>query len=205
MTVQIYDAPKSGHCHRVRLAASLFGVPHKLIPVTSLEGERKGPEFLKINPFGQIPAIVDGDAVIRDSNAILIYLAEKYAPGSGWIPDDVLARARVNEWLGVASGVMFRGPNMARLIKVFGKSADYAEAFAVSQVLFKMMDAHLKDRSWLVGSRPTIADIACYSYIAVADEGDLDIAPFAHIKTWLAAVERLDGFVPMVRSKMSSG
>lgn len=200
MTVQIYDAPKSGHCHRVRLAASLFGVPHTLIPITSLEGERKGAAFLAINPLGQIPAIVDGDAVIRDSNAILIYLAEKYVPGSGWIPDDILARARVNEWLSVASGVMFRGPNMARLIKLFGKPADHAEAVAVSQVLFKMMDEHLKDRTWLVGDRPTIADIACYSYIAVANEGDLDIAPFSNIRAWLAAVEGLEGFVPMVRS-----
>lgn len=200
MKIKIYDAPKSGHCHRVRLAASLMRVPYTIVPISGFEGERKGTAFLAINPLGQIPVIEDGDTVLRDSNAIIIYLAEKYAPDTDWIPDDVVARARMHEWLAVAAGAMYRGPNMARLIKLFGKPADYAEAAAVSDVLFNMMDKHLQRGEWLVGDQPTLADIACYSYIAVANEGDLDITPFSSIRKWLTAVEGLDRFVPMTRS-----
>ena len=83
MTIRIYDEPKSGHCHRVRLAASLMRVPNEIIPISSFEGERKGAAFLAINPLGQIPAIADGDTIVRDANAIIIYLAEKYGLGVG--------------------------------------------------------------------------------------------------------------------------
>lgn len=200
MTIKIYDAPKSGHCHRVRLGASLMGIPFEIVPVAEMEGERKGAEYLALNPFGQIPTITDGDIVVRDSIAILIYLAEKYAAGSQWIPGDPLLRTRMHEWLAVASGVMFRGPNMARLIKLFGRPGDHAQAVEVSTLLFGIMDKHLGGRSWLVGDHPTLADIACYSYIAVANEGELDLAPYTNIRAWLGAVEGLENFVSMPAS-----
>lgn len=200
MTIQIYDVPKSGHAHRVRLGASLMGVPFELVPVADMEGERKGPDYLALNPFGQVPIVADGDFVVRDSNAILIYLAEKYAVDTNWIPTDLASRTRMHEWLAVASGVMFRGPNMARLIKLFGRPADYDEAVAVSTLLFKVMDEHLDGRTWLVGKSPTLADIACYSYVAIADEGELDLSPYNNIRSWLAGVESLDNFLPIPKS-----
>lgn len=200
MSVTVYDAPKSGHCHRVRLGLSLMRVPYSTIPIASLEGERKGAAFLAINPLGQIPAIVDGDIVVRDSIAILLYLAERYAPGSGWIPEDIVERTRMHEWLAVAAGAVYRGPNMARLIKLFGRPGDHAQAVAISNGLFEMLDKHLEAREWLVGDRPTLADVACYSYLAVADEGGLDLAPFEGIRNWMRRVEQLDGFVAMPRS-----
>ncbi|MDH3579930.1 MAG: glutathione S-transferase N-terminal domain-containing protein [Hyphomicrobiales bacterium] len=201
MTIKIYDAPKSGHCHRVRLGASVMGVPFELVSVAEMEGERTGAEYLALNPFGQIPTLTDGDTVIRDSIAILLYLGEKYAPDSQWIPDDLLLRTRMHEWLAVASGVLFRGPNMARLIKLFGRPGDHAQAVQVATLLFETMDKHLADRTWLVGDQATLADIACYSYIAVANEGELDLAPYANIRSWLEAVEGLENFVPMPRSR----
>jgi glutathione S-transferase len=175
-------------------------VPFELVPVATMEGERKGPDYLALNPFGQVPVIADGDFVVRDSNAILIYLAEKYAAGTGWIPVDLESRTRMHEWLAVASGVMFRGPNMARLIKLFGRSADHSEAVDVSKLLFKVMNEHLNGRTWLVGEEPTLSDIACYSYLAVADEGELDLSPYNNICSWLTAVEGLDNFLPIPKS-----
>ena len=200
MTIKIYQLPQSGHCHRVRLGASVMGVPLELVSVEEMEGGRTGADYLALNPFGQIPTITDGDTVIRDSIAILIYMAEKYAAGSQWIPDDLLLRTRMHEWLAVASGMIFRGPNMARLIKLFGRPGDHEMAVQVSAMLFDTMEKHLADRTWLVGDNPTLADIACYSYIAVANEGEVDITPYANIRGWLEAVEGIDNFVPMTRS-----
>lgn len=200
MTIKIYDVPKSGHAHRVRLGAGLMRVPFELVAVANLEGERKGPEYLALNPLGQVPVITDGDFVVRDSNAILIYLAEKYASDSSWIPADLKLRTQMHEWLAVASGVMFRGPNMARLIKLFGHPGDYTAAAEVSGLLFGIMDKHLSERTWLVGDTPSLADIACYSYVAVADEGELDLSSYDNIRTWLGAVEGLEGFVSIPKS-----
>ncbi len=199
--ITIYDAEKSGHAHRVRLCASLLNIPFKLQQVSDMEGDRQGAEYLAINPFGQIPTIKDSEFILRDSIAIILYLAETYAPGSNWIPNDKNERARMYEWLAVAAGVMFRGPNLARLIKLFGRPGDHAAAVEASIMLFKMMDNHLKDKSWLVGQNPTLADIACYSYLKVSDEGDLDITPYTNILNWFENIEKLDGFIPMPKSR----
>lgn len=197
--ITIYNAPLSGHCHRVRLAASLMNVPFEVKPISDFDGERKGSDFLAINAFGEIPAIKDGDAIIRDSIAIIVYLAEKYGADGTWIPGTPELRAEMHEWLSVAASHIYRGPNMARLIKLFNKPADHDAASAVSENLFKIMDAHLKGKKWLVGGDATLADIACYSYIRVADEGDLDISGYDNINAWLASVEALDGFHPVTR------
>jgi len=200
MPLQLYDVPKSGHCHRVRLGARLMGLDLDLVPVMEMEGQRQGAAYLAINPLGQVPAMVDGDVTLRDSIAILQHLERVHAPGQGWMPTDAWERAQVDEWFAIAAGVMFHGPNMARLIKLFNMPGDHAAAVAQSQKLFDLMEAHLQDRAWLVGSRATLADIACYSYVAVAGEGDLDLTPYPHIAAWLGRVQGLDGFVDIPRS-----
>ena len=200
MSIKLYDVPKSGHCHRVRLAASLMNIDLELVPVMEMEGQRQGAQYLAINPLGQVPTLVDNDFVLRDSIAIIQYLERVHAPGQGWMPDADQERAQVDEWFAISSGVMFRGPNMARLIKLFGVTADHQEATAISEKLFKMMDAHLGERAWLVGNKASLADVACYSYVAVANEGELDMTPYAHVNAWLGAVQSLDGFVDIPRS-----
>lgn len=197
--ITIYNAPLSGHCHRVRLAASLMNVPFEVKPISDFEGERKGPDYLAINSFGEIPAIKDGDQVIRDSVAIIIYLAEKYGADGTWIPNSPERCAEMHQWLAVAASHIYRGPNMARLIKLFKKPADHDAAVTVSENLFKIMEQHLSGREWLVGDAPTLADIACYSYVRVADEGELDISNYTNINAWLAKVEALENFHPVTR------
>lgn len=198
--IKIYDVPPSGHAHRVRLAVSVMGIKAELVPVADMEGGRTGSEFLALNPFGQVPVIVDGETVVRDSNVILIYLAEKYAADTDWIPANLQLRTQMHEWMAVAAGVMFRGPNMARLIKLFGRPGDHDAAAQVSTMLFDIMEKHLNGRIWLVGDTATLADIACYSYMAAAGEGELDLSPYKNIGKWLAAVEGIEGFVPMPKS-----
>jgi glutathione S-transferase len=177
-----------------------MGIPVETIAVMEMEGQRQGSEYLAINPLGQVPTMVDAGATVRDSIAIIQYLERVHASGQGWMPSDPLEQAQVDEWFAVAAGVMFRGPNMARLIKLFKMPGDHDAAKAVSIKLFELIEDHLQSCTWLVGDRVTLADIACYSYIAVANEGDLDLSPYPNINAWLTAIQSLDGFVDIPRS-----
>jgi len=91
--IRIHRHALSGHSHRVQLLASLAGISHELVNVDLLAGEHKEEPFLTLNPAGQVPVIEDGDTIISDSNAILVYLARKYA--SDWLPQDQVLEAEV--------------------------------------------------------------------------------------------------------------
>jgi len=193
--VRIHHFAKSGHSHRAVLFASLAGINHELVEVDLASGAHKTPEFLALNPFGQVPVLEDGDAVVPDSNAILVYLARKYAPQ--WLPRDAADEAAVQKWLSVAAGEIAFGPAAARLVTVFGAGLDAEAAQRVAAVALTRLEAHLDGREWLVGNRPTIADVAIYSYTAHAPEGNVSLEPYPNVRALLARIEALPGFVPM--------
>lgn len=197
--IKLYNFPRSGHAHRVELMLSLLELPTELIFVDLAKGEHKQPDFLKINAFGQVPAIDDQGVVLADSNAILVYLAQKYGNGR-WLPTDPIGAARVQRWLSVAAGPIAFGPAAARLITVFGASFNADEVIARAHALLKVMDQELASSSYLVDNTPTIADVAAYSYIAHAPEGNVSLADYANVRAWLARIEALPGFVPMPRT-----
>lgn len=199
MTITLYDTPTSGHAHRVRLFLSLLKLDHETVIVNMREGEHKAPAYLKLNPLGQVPTLVDGDFVITDSCAALVYLAKKYGPAH-WYPDDPESAARVQRWLSTASGELYRGPVIARAVQLFGRDFDYDAALAWSDRLLPWMDKVLGAHKWLAADGVTIADIAMYSYLSVANEGGLKIEEYPNITRWLEDVEGLDGFIPMARS-----
>ena len=196
----LYRNPVSGHAHRVELFLSLLKVPFQLVDVNLRAGEQKQPDFLRKNPFGQVPVIEDGDVTLADSNAILVYLAERYDKSGSWYPRDALAAARVQQWLSVAAGQLAAGPATARGIKLFGFALDHARAVTVAGQLLPVLDQALAQRAFLVGGAPTIADVAIYSYTALAPEGEVSLEPYGNIRAWLARVEALPGFVPMQRA-----
>ena len=198
--IVLYRHPLSGHAHRVELFASLLGLPVRLVDVDLASGEQKKPEFLRKNPFGQVPVIEDGDVTLADSNAILVYLAGRYDGSAAWLPREPLAAARVQRWLSVAAGPLAAGPATARLIKVFGAPLDHARALSIAGQLFAVLDGALAKQTFLTGPSPTIADVAMYSYTAHAPEGGVSLAPYASIRAWIARVEALPKFVPMQRS-----
>jgi glutathione S-transferase len=193
--MKLHFHPLSGHAHRAHLFLSLLGVPHELVPVDLAAGAHKQPEFLALNRFGQIPVLEDGDTVIPDSNAILVYLAGKFGR-SDWLPADPAGAAAVQRWLSVAAGPIAFGPAAARLIRVFGAPFRAEEVIARAHGVLAVMEAELADRDWLAAPRPTLADVAAYSYVARAPEGAVDLAPYPQVRAWLARVEALPGFVP---------
>ena len=171
----------SGHSHRVELFLSLLKLPYELIDVDLAANAHKQPAFLAMNAFGQVPVIQDGEMTLADSNAILVYLAKKYDAGQ-WLP-----RAF--------------GPAKARLATVFKAPVNTDEAIAQANKLFAVMETELKTSSFLAGDTPTIADIANYTYIAHAPEGNVSLDPYPQLRSWLKRIEALPGFVPMASSK----
>jgi glutathione S-transferase len=197
--IKLYCYPLSGHSHRVELFLSLLGLPVELIDVDLVAGAQKASAFLEMNPFGQVPVIQDGEVTVADSNAILVYLASKYA-GEEWLPRNPVGAAEVQSWLSVAAGLVAFGPAAARLITVFKAPFNAAEVIARANGLFAVMDKALEKSAFLAGETPTLADIANYTYIALAPEGNISLTPYPCLRSWLARIEALPHFVPMTRS-----
>ncbi|AZV76923.1 glutathione S-transferase [Parasedimentitalea marina] len=193
--IRIHGFPLSGHSHRVELFASLAGINHEVLTVDLANGAHKKDDFLAKNPFGQVPVIEDGETVISDSNAILVYLARKYAPS--YIPTDPAEEAAVQKFLTLAAGELAFGPAAARLINVFKAPLDVDFTHATAAKVLGKIEAHLEGRDYLVGDTPTIADVAIYSYTAHAPEGDVSLEPYPNVRRLLTNIEALDGFVPM--------
>ena len=198
--VRIHSFPLSGHAHRVVLFANVAGIAHEVIDVDLAGGAHKQPAFLALNPNAQVPVLEDGDVVITDSNAILVYLAKKYAPS--FIPDDLEQEAKVQQFLTMAAGEIAYGPAAARLITLFNAPLDADFTKAIAKKAFTKLEAHMQDREFLVGDKPSIADIAIYSYTAHAPEGDISLEPYPNIQKLLKNIESLNGFVPMPISKV---
>ncbi|MEP2718426.1 glutathione S-transferase [Pseudophaeobacter sp.] len=194
-TLRIHSFPLSGHAHRVELFASLAGISHEIINVDLAKGEQNGEAFLALNPAGQVPVIEDGDVVISDANAILVYLARKYAPA--YLPNDPVGEAEVQKFLTLAAGEVAFGPAAARLINVFNAPLDAEFCKTISARLLGKLEAHLEGRAFLVGTAPTIADVAIYSYVAHAPEGDVSLEPYPNVRRLLSTIEGLKGFKSM--------
>ncbi len=192
--MKLYYHPLSGHAHRARLFLSLLGVPFDLIEVDLAAGAHKSADYLRLNCFGQVPVLDDDGVIIADSNAILIYVAKKFAR-TDWSPEDAAGAAAVQRWLSVAAGQIAFGPAAARLITVFGAGFNAEEVIARSVAVLKVLETELDGRTWVAANRPTIADVALYSYIARAPEGNVDLAPFPHVRRWLSQIEALPNFV----------
>lgn len=193
--IRIHSFPLSGHAHRAVLFASIAGINHEVLNVDLANGAHKSPEYLAKNPAGQVPMIEDGDVIISDSNAILVYLARKYAPG--YIPTDPVGESEVQKFLTLAAGELAFGPAAARLINVFKAPLDVDFTHATAAKVLGKLETHLEGRNFLVGDAPTIADVAIYSYTAHAPEGGVSLETYPNVRRLLTNIEALDGFVPM--------
>ena len=175
---------------------SLLRIEYDLVSVDFVGGEHKSPEYLERNPFGEIPVLVDGDLVLRDSQAILVYLARQYGDEL-WLPSSAVELARVVEWLMVAENEVARGPNDARLHDKFGYALDVEVARARAERLLGILEARLTERDWLALDRPTIADIACFPYVALGHEGGVPSGDHPAVCRWIERIKALPNFVGM--------
>lgn len=195
--LQLYDFELSGNCYKVRLLLSLLDIEHEKVAVDFLGGAHKAPEFLRINPLGQVPTLVDSDVVIRDSQAILVYLARRHG-GESWLPTDAEGLARITQWLSNAANEIMHGFAVARWYHLMKRThVDIELATERAHNFLRMLNVHLETRSWLEFERPTIADVACFPYIALAHQGQIALEDYPHVRAWLTRVKQLPRFISM--------
>ncbi len=194
--MKLYDAAVSGNCHKVRMLLSMLEIEHEPVPVNLLDMEQKSLTHLARNPLGTIPVLQDGDVTIYDSQAILVYLARKYG-GEAWLPSDPADQATVQQWLSFAVNEIWNGPALARAKLRFNRDVDLPRAQAAAVNALNILEGRLAQHDWLALNRPTIADIACYPYSALAEEGEITLAPYAAVRAWFKRIQALPRYVSM--------
>lgn len=199
--MKLYHYALSGHAHRAALFLSVAGLPHELIEVDLASGAHRQPEFLALNAFGEVPVLDDDGIIIPDSLAILVYAARK-AGSRHWLPTDPVIEARIQRWLSVAAGKIAYGACAARLITVFDAPFDADEVIGRAHATLVVMEQTLEDQRWIAGTEePSIADIALYSYVERAPEGNVSLNDYPRIRGWLRQIEGLPGFLPFQRTR----
>jgi glutathione S-transferase len=192
--MRLYDLQASGNCYKIRLFAGLARLDIEQVAVDLAAGAHRQPALLALNPLGQLPILEDGELVIRDSQAILVYLAGQYA-GLAWWPAHAAGQAQIMQWLSFAANEVQHGLCAARLVERFEVALDLPQALAKAAAALALLDAHLAQHQWLALGRPTIAECAVYPYVALAPEGGVDLQPYPQVRAWLERVAGLPGYV----------
>ncbi len=194
--LKLYNFTRSGNCYKVRLLLALLKLDYELVPVDMKNGEHKNPAFMALNPWGQVPVLGDGDLVLRDSQAILVYLAQRYE-GAAWLPTEAKDLGLVMQWIMVAEHDIQQTLTAARAYYLFGRQLDIETATARAYSVLQIIDHHLAHRQWLELDRPTLADIACYPYIALAADGKISLADYPQVGAWCDRLKQLPGYIDL--------
>jgi len=194
----LYDMPLALNCYKVRLLCGLLAVDYARHPIDLLNGEHKSPAFLQLNPFGQLPVLKSGDLVLRDSQAILVWIARQYG-GERWMPRDVNDEAIVNGWLSAAALEIRLGPYDARLAARFPWLCINAEtARERSDLAFALYEQRLQARDWIALDHPTVADVAAYPAISQCGDGGISLDGYPALQAWVARMQALPGYVDIL-------
>ncbi|MFK7805754.1 MAG: glutathione S-transferase family protein [Anaerolineae bacterium] len=191
--MKLYTAPKSGNGYKVELFLNLLGLEFERIYVDLPNGAHKTADYMAMNPRGQVPVLEDDGLHLWESQSILVYIAKKYAPES-WLPQEPAALAETIRWLSF-SGAENEGLALARRIRLYGRDDDLTPHQTLGIQGLKLIEGQLANNKFLAGQHPTVADMACYPYVAMAGEGEIDIAPYTHIHRWIDRVQNLPGYI----------
>ncbi|ARM14595.1 MULTISPECIES: glutathione S-transferase family protein [Rhizobium] len=199
--MKLYDYILSPSCYKIRLMAAILGVKLDIRPVDFHPGaEHRGPELLALNPAGSIPILEDGDLVLTESSAILAYLAARSGPE--WLgasaPQET---AHLQQWLSFSHRLTANlgGARLHQMLVRPGNiEALQAQGVAALRELeASLFEQRLRGMRFLVSNRATIADIACFPYVALAPDGGISLDPYPNIRLWLRAIRSLEGFIEM--------
>jgi len=194
--IKLYDFELSGNCHKIRMMLSFLDLEYEKIDTDLRRKEQMSPDFISLNPLHKVPVLVDGDLVLRDSAAIMIYLARKYGRPE-WYPDSPREMAEIQQWLSFSVNEIFNGPAMVRAIVIFNRDFDQDLAHTITVVVLDQLEFRLQHHEWLALDRLTLADIACYPYAALIHDGNISLEKFPSIRAWLKRIESLPGYAAM--------
>jgi glutathione S-transferase len=191
--MKIYGSSASGNCHKVQWVCDFLGIAYEWIETDSFDGSTRTPEFLAINPAGQVPTVVLGDGrVLAQSNAIMLYLAE----GSDLIPRDAYDRAKMFEWLfwEQYSHEPAIAVRIARKHYLGQRDEDLDPALLKKgAAALARMETQLRNTPFLVGAAASLADLALVAYTRRAHLGGFDLADYPSVRRWVVRVEELLG------------
>jgi glutathione S-transferase len=187
--ITIYGDSISGNCMKVRFVADILKIPYRWIEVSVLNAETRKPEFVAINPAGQVPVVVLADGrPLAQSNAIMLHLAE----GSSLIPADAYERALVHQWLFWEQYSHETAIAVRRFQKIYLKRPESEIDPSLrlkGERALAVMDRHLADRSYFVANRLTLADIALVAYTRWADEAGFNLDDWPGVRKWVVRIE----------------
>ena len=194
--MKVYINQRSGNSYKPLLLLSILGIPYETVAVDLAKREQKRPEYLKINPRGLVPALDDDGVIVWDSTAILVYLARKYG-GEQWLPSEAEAMAQVMQWLALAQNEIHYGLQFARAIRHFGRPGNLQECQGYGKNALGVLEGWLANNKWLALDRMTIADVACYPYVALAPDADVDLGAYPSVVAWIDRIRAQPGHLPL--------
>ena len=185
----------SGNAYKARLFLALIGLDYELVEVDWRKGETRTQAFLRLNPRGQVPVLQDDAEIVWDSQAILAYLARRYGPK--WLPVEASELAQVLQWLAVSENEIYYGLAYARGAKIYDIEIEHEKVMERSHRALTVLEQRLTEEDWLAASQPTIADVACFPYVALCEQGGFDLDNYPAIGKWIYRIKSFEGFVGM--------
>ena len=193
--MKFYSAAASGNAYKVRILLALLRVPHEVVLIDFSKREHKTPEFMRLNPRGELPVIEDAGVVLWDSGACLVYLARKHG-GEQWLPTAPAPMAEVMQWLSLAASEIQFGLQYARrgLMQKRWTAGTLEQNHAIARVALTAIEQRLEKNEWLALDRATIADVACFPYVESAPESGIPLVAYPNISAWLKRCMVLPGW-----------
>lgn len=198
----LHDYELDDECYKVRLFLSLLRQPYAKIAVDAYPGrEHQSSRYLRLNPRGLLPILVDGDLVLYEAEAILGYLARRYDGVGVWLPSEAARFGKALQWLAFANGPL-KAASAARRRAMLDEAGPDGSSTRAARSAFRIMDDYMIKREfagdgWFVGSAATIADIALFPAIALSRDFGIDHDEFAALRRWMGRVRKLPGFITM--------
>ena len=185
----VYGDSISGNCLKIKFVADHLGLPYDWVEISVMNKETRTPEFLAMNPVGQVPVVRFADSgVLAQSNAIILHLAQN----TDLIPEDAFERAQMLQWMFWEQYSHETALAVLRFQKFYLKKPD-------SEIdpnlrprclrVLSLMDEHLEDRHYFVGKRLSLADVALVAYTRFSHQADIELKDYPAVAAWVRRVE----------------
>jgi len=198
--IKLHGLDISGNTYKAKLLMSFLNINFTFSELDISKQQHKSDDYLKLNPRGEFPVLEDDSLVIWDSQAILVYLANKYGgtpDDNHWYPGNAAQLAHITQWLTVANDDIFNSLGKARSVIKFSHEGELEILHAKGKAILHWIDQHLSHQLWLATDHLSIADIACYPYIALCEEGKLSLNGYPAIHRWLKRIQETEGYISM--------